>query len=492
VTVPRRDPAWALPGPWPLVIDGKPVQASDGGTYETDNPYTGERLATIARGTAADAERAVRAARAAFDTGPWPRLSPNQRGEILGRIARLMDRERDRLSYLETLEIGKPFLPTYTHMLQGVFAWDYFAGKARDQAEEYVKVAAGTHFNYRVHEPVGVVAEILPWNGPAVALAQKVSGIICTGNTVVVKPSSEAALSVLAFAAMLEEAGLPPGVVNVVAGPGGTVGETLIRHKGVDMISLTGSVETGQHVMQIAAADLKPVALELGGKNPNVVFPDTNVDEAAMWAVIAAFSNNGQICVSGSRLIVHESIHDAVVEKIVARLKGMRMGDPLDDATQIGTVISPKQRATVLEYVQAGVAEGATLVYGGGVPDDPALRKGCFVTPAVFTEVTPGMRIAQEEIFGPVLAVMKFKTEEEALALANGVDFGLAGAVWTADLQRALRVAGKMDAGQVYVNGYYSPAMSESPGVGRKKSGYGEAGYLKYTVPKTVLVRIQQ
>ena len=418
-------------------------------------------------------------------------MTGNQRAEILARIARLVERERARLAYLESVDMGKPFAGGYQHLQQGIFAWDYFSGKARDLAEEVVRVAAGTHFNYRIHEPVGVVAEIIPWNGPAVSASQKLAGILCTGNTVVLKPSVESSLSVLALGELFLEAGLPEGVVNIVCGPGATVGDALIRHEGVNMVSLTGSVETGRHAMELAAAGLKRVAFELGGKNPNIVFADADTDAAAMWASIAAFSNAGQVCVSGSRLLLHETVHDTVLEKVVGHAKALVMGDPTDEKTQLGPLVSKKQQQRVLEYVRVGKAEGARLVYGGDAPADPALARGNFVRPSIFADVKPDMRIAREEIFGPVLSVMRFREEDEALALANDVEFGLAGAVWTSDIQRALRVAGKIEAGQVYVNGYYSPAMSESPAVGHKKSGIGEAGYLKYTVPKTVFVRLQ-
>ncbi|MBM4434926.1 MAG: aldehyde dehydrogenase [Chloroflexi bacterium] len=485
------DRAWLRPGPWPLLIGGELRQGEGGRTFPAVSAFSNETIATVAEASAADVDAAVRAARAAFDEGPWPRMAPNERAEVLARIARLFDRERARFAYLEAMDMGKPFAGGRDYMRSGVFAWDYFAGKARDQAGQTVRVAVGTHFNYRVHEPVGVVAEIIPWNGPAVAASQKLAGILCTGNTVVLKPSAESPLSALALGEVLMEAGLPAGVVNIVSGPGRTTGEALLRHPGVDMVSFTGSVETGKHVMEVASADLKRVALELGGKNPNIVFADADVNAAALWASIAAFGNSGQICVSGSRLLLHESIHDSVLEKVVGHARALAMGDPLDPKTQLGPLVSRQQRERVLEYVRLGVEEGARLVYGGDAPDDPALARGNFVRPAIFAGVTARMRIAREEIFGPVLSVMRFREEAEALALANDVEFGLAGAVWTSDIQRALRVAGRIEAGQIYVNGYYSPAMSESPAVGHKKSGIGEAGYLKYTVPKTVFVRIE-
>ena len=489
--MPKADPRWIEPGPRPMLIGGEWRTGDGGRAFTVTSPFTNEPLTTVSEASASDVDAAVGAARAAFDSGPWPRMTPNQRAEIMARIGRLIERERARLAYIEAADMGKPISGGYAHLQQGIFAWDYFAGKARDQAGEVVRVAAGSHFNYRLQEPVGVVAEIIPWNGPAVSASQKLSAILCTGNTVVLKPSVESSLSVLVLGELLIEAGIPEGVVNIVCGPGGTVGDALIRHDGVNMVSLTGSVDTGRHVMELAAAGLKRVALELGGKNPNIVFGDADLEAAAMWAGIAAFSNAGQVCVSGSRLLIDDRVHDTLLERVVAWASALKMGDPTDEATDLGPLVSRRQRDRVLEYVRIGVAEGARLVYGGEAPTDPALARGNFVQPAIFDGVRPDMRIAREEIFGPVLSVMRFEDETEALQLANGVEFGLAGAVWTSDIQRALRVAGKMEAGQIYINGYYSPAMSESPAVGHKRSGVGEAGYLKYTVPKTVFVRTQ-
>ena len=484
----RKDPAWIAPREKAQLIGGA-WRAGGGGSRDVISPFTNEKISSFSTASADDVNDAVTAARRAFDDGPWPRMTPNERAVILAKIARLFERERDRFAYIEAMDMGKPIAGGYQHLAQGIFAWDYFSGKARDLGEETVHVAAGNHFNYRVHEPVGVVAEIIPWNGPAVAASQKLAAILCTGNTAVIKPSVESTLSVLALGDLFAEAGLPDGVVNIVTGGGATAGDALVAHAGVNMVSLTGSVETGQHVMELAGAGLKRVALELGGKNPNIVFGDADVAAAAMWAGIAAFSNCGQVCVSGSRLLTERSVHDALLAKVVDFAKGLVLGDPADEATGLGPQVSRTQQQRTLEYIAIGKKEGARLVYGGEVPADPRLARGNFVTPAVFDGVRADMRIAREEIFGPVLAVMEFADEKEALAIANGVEFGLAGAVWTSDIQRALRVAGRIEAGQVYVNGYYSPAMSESPAVGHKKSGVGEAGYLKYTVPKTVFVR---
>src|SRR5258706_9420829 len=413
----------------------------------------------------------------------------NERTVVLLKVARLFEWGRDRFASLESMNMGKPSAGGYMHNEQGFFGWDYFSGKARDIHEEIVRVAAGSHFNYRLHEPVGVVAEIIPWNGPAVAASQKLAAILCTGNTAILKPSVESTLSVLVLGEILQEAGLPDGVVNIVTGPGGSVGDALLRHPGVNMVSLTGSVETGRHVMGLAGAGLKRVALELGGKNPNIVFGDADLPRARMWAVIAAFSHNGQVCGSGSRRLLQKDIHATMLDKVVERVTAMKLGDPIDEKTELGPVVSKKQHQRVLDYIKIGKAEGARLVTGGDVPTEPALAKGNFIRPAVFDGVTPAMRIAREEIFGPVLAVMEFGDEAEALKGANDVEFGLAGAVGTSDIGRALRVPGEIDAGQVSGDGYYRPAMSESPAVGHKNSGIGEAGYLKYTVPKTVFVR---
>jgi acyl-CoA reductase-like NAD-dependent aldehyde dehydrogenase len=485
----KIDARWIESGPRPMLIGGRWRKGSTGRSFQVTSPFTNEPLTSVAEASEDDVDAAVRAARVAFDEGPWPRMTPNQRAEILAKIARLFERERDRFAYLEAMDMGKPIAGGYMHLAQGIFAWDYFAGKARDLHEEIVRVAAGSHFNYRMHEPVGVVAEIIPWNGPAVAASQKLAGILCTGNTAILKPSIESTLSVLALGEILQEAGLPDGVVNIVTGPGGSVGDALLRHPDVNMVSLTGSVETGRHVMELAGAGLKRVALELGGKNPNIVFGDADLASAAMWAVIAAFSNNGQVCVSGSRLLLQNDVHDAVLDQVTARVSAMKLGDPVDEKTELGPLVSRTQQRRVLDYIKVGRAEGARLVYGGDVPTEPAFAKGNFIRPAIFDGVRREMRIAREEIFGPVLSVLEFADESEALEMANDVEFGLAGAVWTSDIARALRVAAKIDAGQIYVNGYYSPAMSESPAVGHKNSGIGEAGYLKYTVPKTVFVR---
>ena len=251
--MPKADPRWIEPGPRPMLIGGKWRTGEGGKSFKVISPFTNEPLTSVSEASAGDVDAAVAAARAAFDSGPWPRMTPNQRADILAKVGRLIEGERDRLAYIEAADMGKPISGGYAHLQQGIFAWDYFAGKARDQAEEFVRVAAGTHFNYRMHEPVGVVAEIIPWNGPAVSASQKLSGILCTGNTVVLKPSVESSLSVLVLGELLMEAGIPEGVVNIVCGPGSTVGDALLRHPGVNMVSLTGSVETGRHVMETAA-----------------------------------------------------------------------------------------------------------------------------------------------------------------------------------------------------------------------------------------------
>jgi acyl-CoA reductase-like NAD-dependent aldehyde dehydrogenase len=473
--------------PYPMFIDGAWV--SGGASFPVINPNTNETIGSIAQAGSAEVDAAVRAARRAFDEGPWGAMTARDRGMLLERTADLIEKNLEKLAYLEALDTGKVIMQAlHFDLPQGIDGLRYYSGKARDIHGEITDTAVPGFWNYRLWQPVGVVLEILPWNGPLMMGLQKVSGILAAGNTVIIKPPSDASLSLVEAMKAFEAAGFPKGVVNLVTGPGAQVGEALARHPGVDMISVTGSTVTGSRVMEIASASIKKLALELGGKNPNIVFEDADIATTVDLARDAAFSNQGEICVSGSRLLLQESIHDEFVERLAVKAKAMKIGPSTEATSEIGPLINKRQQEKVLGYIESARSEGARLLAGGGVPSGKELAKGNFVSPTIFDGVKPTMRIAREEIFGPVLSVITFKDEQEAVRIANDVEYGLAGAVFSKDIARAHRVARNLRAGQIYVNTYYSKAMVESPGVGWKKSGIGGAGITKYMQPKTVFV----
>ena len=475
--------------PYRMFIDGAWVTSKSGQTFPVVNPNNNKVIAHIAQAGTQEVEEAVRSARRAFDGGPWGRLTARERGELLAKMADIVERDAEKLAYLEALDTGKVIMQAiHFDLPQGIDGLRYYSGKARDIHGEVIDTAVSGFWNYRLWQPVGVVLEILPWNGPLMMGLQKVAGILAAGNTVIIKPPSDASLALLEVGKAFQEAGFPPGVVNIVAGPGGSIGEALVSHPGVDMVSVTGSTATGARVMQLASPGIKKLALELGGKNPNIVFADADLGKAVDWAKQAAFNNQGEICVSGSRLLLQRDIHDEFVKKLADKVKALRIGFSTDQASEVGPLINKRQQEKVLEYIEAGSAGGAQLLVGGKVPADRELADGNFVLPAIFDRVTQDMKIAREEIFGPVLSVLTFKDEQEAVRIANNVDYGLAGAVFTRDAARAHRVARQLQAGQVYINTYYSKGMVESPGVGWKKSGIGGAGITKYMQPKTVFV----
>ncbi|MDI9422052.1 MAG: aldehyde dehydrogenase family protein [Bacillota bacterium] len=480
--------------PYPLYINGEFVPSASGETAPAINPVNNQVFASIYQGGREDVMKAIAAARDAFDNGPWGKMTHFQRSNLLLKARDLLAERQNEFACVETLDCGKVFPSVlYYELPQALDALQYFAGKARSGLEGQVVPVdgGGRYLNYVTWEPCGVVGEILPWNGPLMMGCQKIAAILAAGNTVVVKPSSWAALSMLKLAEVFHDAGFPPGAVNVVTGPGALVGDLLVKSKDVDMVSLTGGTETGKQIIESSAATVKHLALELGGKSPNIIFDDVDVENAAKWALWGFTLNSGQVCVSGTRILVQESIYERFLETLVDLCQHFKLGDGFDfqNGVNFGPLISKEHFQTVLGYIEKGKAEGARLVAGGS-PASGKLAEGNFIPPTIFADVTPEMTIFREEIFGPVACVSPFATEEEAIHLANAVDFGLAGAVFTENVRRALRVAAKINGGQIYVNTYFSKGMIESPGTGWKQSGLGVAGIHKYMRSKTTFVEL--
>jgi aldehyde dehydrogenase (NAD+) len=454
-----------------LYIGGDWADAAAGGRLETRNPATGEVLATVAEADAEDVGRAVAAARAAFQEGPWPAMDAADRGTLLWRLADALEARSDALIRLEVLDNGKPYREAKIDLKQAVDALRYYAGWTTKLQGDTIPVR-GAMLNYKLREPIGVVGAIIPWNFPLLMAAWKVAPALACGNTVVLKPAEQTPLSALELAALAAEVGVPPGVLNVVPGAGETAGAALVRHPEVDKIAFTGSTEVGRTIMREAAATLKRVTLELGGKSPNIVFADADLEAAARGAFSAIFYNTGQCCTAGSRLLVEESVREPLLEQLAARASKLQPGDPLDPKARMGPLISEAQVERVLGYIEKGKAEGARLVAGGGRAPYGGVERGYWVQPTIFADVRPEHAIAQEEIFGPVLATLGFGDEEEAIAVANRTIYGLAAGIWTRDVKRAHRVARRLQAGTVWINSYH-PGDAASPFGGYKQSGYG-------------------
>lgn len=452
-----------------MLINGEWVGAADGGTFNSLNPYTGKAWATAPEATKDDVDRAVRAARAAFNSPTWSGATPAYRAKLLRNLGALIEQNGDEMARVQVLENGKLLreLGPQTNALAGHCY--FFSGLAETIFGQTIPVSIPNTVNYTVREPIGVVAAVTPWNSPLALLMWKLAPAIAAGNTIVIKPSEVTPISTLLLADLVIKAGFPAGVVNVVTGQG-QVGAWLTEHEEVDKIAFTGSTHIGRQVAMTAAKNFKRVSLELGGKSPNIIFGDADIDNAVNGVIAGIFAATGQTCLAGSRVLVENSIYDEFIGKLVARTKKIIIGDPNDPTTEMGTLACKAQYDKVLSYFEIGKAEGATLLTGGVRPSDPKLKDGLFVEPTIFGDVTNDMRIAREEIFGPVASVIRFDTEEEAIAIANDTKFGLAAGVWSNDVKRVHRVVAKLRAGTVWVNNYRRTSYAMPFG------GYGESG----------------
>ncbi len=473
-----------------LLINNEWTDSVSGKTFPTTNPATGEEICRVAEADAPDVDKAVRAARAAFEKGAWRKMSASQRGLLLYRLADLLEKHADELARLEALDNGKPyFMASVADLPLTIACYRYYAGWA-DKIEGKTIPVNGNYFSYTKHEPVGVCAQIIPWNFPLLMQAWKMAPALAAGCTLVLKPAEQTPLSALRVGELIVEAGFPPGVVNLLPGYGPTAGGALARHMDVDKVAFTGSTEVGHLIMKASAeSNLKRVTLELGGKSPNIVFADADMDEAIEGSHQALFFNQGQCCCAGSRLFVEEKCYDEFVEKSVARAKKRTVGDPFDKNTEQGPQVDSDQFNKVMSYIEAGKQEKATLRTGGKRVGD----KGYFIEPTVFADVKDDMKIAREEIFGPVMSILKFKDMDEVVERANKSMYGLAAAVWTRDITKAHAIADRVRAGTVWVN-CFDVFDAGAPFGGFKQSGLGrelgEYGLENYTEVKTVTVKL--
>ena len=473
-----------------IFVAGKWQAPTAGETYQPVNPANEELLTPVGKGDERDIDAAVAAARKAFDEGPWPRMSPHERGRIVWKLGDLIQANLDEMAKLESSCTGKTMFDSgKVEIPFAAEVFRYYAGWATKIHGETLPLRDNA-FTFTLRQPVGVVGAIVPWNFPFLLSSWKLGPALAAGNTVVIKPASQTPYTALRFAELCQEAGLPEGVFNVVTGPGGKVGMALVRDPRVDKIAFTGSTDVGKQIMREAAGTLKRLSLELGGKSPNIVFADADMEAAARGAMTGIFYNKGEVCAAGSRLFVEQTIHDEFMAKLTDKVKTLKVGDPLDKTTRMGPVVSKAQMETVLSYIEAGKQEGARLVAGGArakVGDG----KGFYIEPTIFDGVSNTMKIAREEIFGPVLSVIPFKSIEEGIAQGNATSYGLAAAVWTRDVSKALKAARAIRAGTVWVNAYnlFDAAL---PFGGFKESGFGRemgsVGLDHYTEVKTVWV----
>src|SRR6185436_19411620 len=474
-----------------LIIDGEKTDSSDRGTFNTYNPSTGDVLATVAKATKADVDRAVASAHAALESKAWGGMAPAERGRIMQRVAAMLRDRSDELADLESRDNGKPLKQARTDVQVAARYFEFFAGIADKIMGHTIPLGPG-FLDYTVREPIGVSAQIVPWNYPIQIGARGVAPALAAGCAVVLKPSSEAPMTALRLGEIGLACGLPPGALNVIPGTGSEAGVGLASHPDINQLTFTGSVDVGIGVAKMAAENVVPVVMELGGKSPNVVFADGDFDLAAAGVANAIFQNAGQTCSAGSRLLIERKAHDAFVARLVERANAMRVGPGVSDP-DMGPIISKKQLETVERYVGVGAGEGAKVAAGGVRPTDPGLGKGYYFQPTLLDRVTPDMRVAQEEIFGPVLAMIEFDEIEQAVEIANRSQYGLVSGIWTRDINKAMSLASRIKAGQVYINTYGAGGGVELPFGGYKKSGYGREKGLEslasYTQVKNVCIK---
>jgi betaine-aldehyde dehydrogenase len=474
-----------------MVIGGESVEAADGQTFDVVNPATGRTIATAPLGGREDVDRAVAAARAAFDAPKgWPTWAAGKRGRSLAKLADLIKKHSDELAWLESRNVGKPITGARGEVVGASLVFDYYGGAANKLTGQTIPVTK-PGLDLTLREPIGVVGLIVPWNFPILMASWKVAPALAAGNAAILKPASYSPLTAIRLGELALEAGIPPGVLNVVTGPGGTAGASIAAHEGIGKVAFTGETTTGQEIMRLAANNVKKISLELGGKSPNIVFADADLEKFARESPYSVFDNTGQDCCARSRILVERSVHERVVELFAAATRKVVVGDPTDEKTEVGTLVSQKQKDRVKDYIEIGLGEGASIVVGGTEPDDPALAGGAYLLPTVFDGVDNDMRIAREEIFGPVVSVIPFDTEEEALRLANATPYGLSGSIWSRDIGKALRAAKALQSGVISINSN-SSVHTEAPFGGYKMSGIGrELGMQAldlYTETKNVFI----
>ena len=482
---------WVRSQPYRLLIDGTLRDGADGATSQVISPRNLQAVAEAPIAGPTDVDDAVAAARRAYDGRAWGRSSARDRALALRRIGDLIETHKDELAFLDALDSGRPIGSVYFRDIAGsIDALSFFGGQARSRTAKVAVMPDEVVIHHELLEPMGVVAEIVPWNGPLLTGVQRLAAILAAGNVAIMKPSQTSALSFLRLAELLTEADLPPGVVTVLAGPGASVGEQLVAHPGVDMVSLTGGLETGPRILALAAPTLKRVSLELGGKNPDLVFGDADLDAAVRWTALGSFRNAGEICVCASRIYVERSVYSTFVDRLVQAAHDLKVGDPLSKDTDVGPVVSMVHAEKVWAAIESG-RQVATLATGGIRYDDSERSIATFVPPTIFVDVPPSCDIAREEIFGPVVVVIPFDSDDEAIRLANDTHYGLASGVFTRDLDRAWNTIRRLKAGQVYVNQWFATgAMLEAASHGYKRSGYGGVGLQKYQQSKNAFFRV--